>query len=89
MKEFIVEQVVTRFAELPSEWVVFVLSMIPITELRAAIPIGLTVFGLSIPTTWIFAVLGNMAPTIFLIAGLPYLHDWVLRQPFIRSEEHT
>lgn len=71
------------FASFPSEWAVFFLSMIPITELRAAIPIGITVYNLPVLTTWIYAVLGNLAPTVMLLLLMPHMHDWLLKQKCI------
>lgn len=79
MKEIIIQS----FEAFPPEWAVFFLSMVPITELRAAIPIGIEAFELPVIQTWIIAVVGNMIPTIFLLALLPYLHDWVLQQKFL------
>ena len=71
------------FAGMDPELQVFFLSMLPITELRAAVPIGIEALGLSISTTWIMAVLGNMTPTIFILLILPKLHDWLIKQAFI------
>lgn len=72
-----------HIASLPHEWAVFFLAMIPITELRAAIPLGIEAYGLSVPVTWIFAVLGNIFPTIFILLLMPRLHDWVIKQRFL------
>lgn len=71
------------FAGLPHEWAVFFLSMLPITELRASIPIGIEVYGLPVMKTWVIAVLGNMIPTVFILLLIPHLHDWILRQRFV------
>ena len=59
---------------------VFFISMVPIVELRGAIPIGL---GLGLPAlpTYFLCVLGNMLPVPFI-----YLFA---RKFLIRSEEHT
>lgn len=70
------------FQGISPEWAIFFLSMIPITELRAAVPIGLEVYKLSVAKTFIMSVLGNMVPTIFVLLLLPRMHDWVLRQKF-------
>lgn len=70
------------FVGFPPEWAVFWMSMIPITELRGAIPVGLGVYSLSIAKTWIMAVLGNMVPTIFVLLFLPRLHDWLIEKKF-------
>ena len=46
---------------------VFIISMIPVLELRAAIPLGLTTFDLPVWQTVIAAIMGNLAPIPFLI----------------------
>jgi len=74
------------FAGVPHQWAVFLLSMLPITELRASIPIGIEVYRLSAAHTFFFAVAGNLFPTIFILLLMPRLHDWVIRQPFFGSK---
>lgn len=46
---------------------VFLISMVPVLELRAAIPLGITTFSLDVWVTIIVAVLGNIFPVPFLI----------------------
>jgi len=70
------------FVSFPPELAVFFLSMLPITELRAAIPIGIGVYKLPVYVAWGMAVIGNLVPTFFLLLLLPRLHDWLLRQKF-------
>lgn len=70
------------FASIPPEWAVFFLSMLPISELRASIPIGIEGYDLPVITTWILAVLGNILPTILILLLIPRLHDWILKQRF-------
>ena len=45
--------------------------MTPIGELRLAIPVGLTQFGLPIVLVYITAVIGNMIPPLLILYGLP------------------
>ena len=47
---------VAWFSGFSHEWAVFLMSMIPITELRAAIPIGIEVYDLPVWKVWIFAL---------------------------------
>jgi len=47
-------------------WAVFFLSMVPITELRAAIPVGFA-WGLSPLEAFVFGVAGNLIPIPFLL----------------------
>ncbi|MDW7675809.1 MAG: small multi-drug export protein [Bacillota bacterium] len=68
-----VEVLVKFLAGIPLEWQVFILAMIPVTELRAAIPYGITQ-GLLPLTTLTMAAIGNM------LIGLPVL---VLISPII------
>ena len=56
-----------------SELVVFLLSMIPIAELRLAIPLGIGFYNLSVWSTFFWAFLGNIIPIILIIWGLDLL----------------
>jgi len=73
----------TWFASVPPELAVFFLSMLPIVELRAAIPVGLEVYGLPALQVWFIAVVGNLVPIAFLLLAIPHIHDWLLKQKFI------
>ena len=59
---------------------VALLSALPITELRGVIPIALTIYKMPIFSAYIFAVLGNIVPAIFLLLFLKpfseYLRQW-------------
>lgn len=46
---------------------VFIISMIPVLELRAAIPLGITTFQLPVWETVLAAIIGNLVPVPFLI----------------------
>jgi len=56
------------------------LSTLPLTELRGAIPIALTIYKMPAFSAYIFAVLGNIIPAIFLLLFLKpfseYLCQW-------------
>jgi len=56
------------------------ISMLPIAELRGAIPIALTIYKMPVFWAYIFAVLGNIVPAIFLLLFLKpfseYLRQW-------------
>ena len=55
------------------------LSTLPITELRGAIPLALTIYKMSVFPTYIFAVLGNIVPAIFLLLYLKLFSDFLCR----------
>jgi uncharacterized membrane protein len=55
----------------PPELATFILSIVPATELRASLPIGITVLGLDPWVAFFFAVLGNVIPMIIIFLLLP------------------
>ncbi len=60
-------------------WVFFI-SMVPIVELRAAVPIGL---GMGLPTlpTYLVSVLGNMLPVPFILLFAKAVLIWCTKLP--------
>jgi uncharacterized membrane protein len=67
------ECVAQWFAALPKEWVVFVISMLPIVELRGAIPWALSPAmgpALSWSNAYLIAVAGNLMPVIPILRFL-------------------
>ncbi len=55
------------FQILPKELVVFFLSMLPFTELRASIPLAIAGYGLSPVVSFCWAFLGNLVPVALLV----------------------
>lgn len=55
----------------PPELAVFLLATFPVTELRAALPIALTVFDFSIMEAYPLVILGNLVPMLLVFALLP------------------
>jgi uncharacterized membrane protein len=58
---------------------VLLLAMIPIGELRAAIPLGLTHYNLGIIETYLIAVIGNMTPIVFIVFLLEPVSNWLMK----------
>lgn len=54
----------------------FVISMVPVIELRGAIPIGVY-HGLSASTAMIAAILGNLVPVPFIIIFIRKIFKWM------------
>ena len=76
------DYLVNLLADLSVTWQIFLMSMIPVTELRAAIPIGILLEA----TPWqafFWGVLGNLVPIIPLLLLLPLLYGWACRIPFL------
>lgn len=56
--------------------ITFLMAMVPVVELRGAIPYGV-IAGLSVPTAFILAVLGNLAPIPILIVFTRKVFEWL------------
>lgn len=60
----------------PPEIATGLLAMLPVGELRAAIPVGVEVFGLKALHVFIIALIGNSIPAFGIIFGLEALTRW-------------
>ena len=56
---------------------VALISALPISELRGAIPIALTVYQMPVVQAYLFAILGNIIPVIFLLLYLGHFSDFL------------
>lgn len=59
--------------------VTFFISMIPVVELRAGLPYGITL-GLDYPLALTAAVLGNMLPVPFIIVYIRHIFTWARKR---------
>ena len=50
--------------------------MVPVVELRGAIPYGV-IAGLSVPTAFVIAVIGNLVPIPFLVVFTRKVFEWL------------
>lgn len=63
----------------------FLISMVPVIELRGAIPVGVGL-GLSVPAAFLIALLGNMLPVPFIILFIRKIFEWLKSKfPKLRS----
>ena len=60
---------------------VFAMAMVPVVELRGAIPLGVAQ-GLPPLLVYLMAVLGNMVPVPFIILLVRRVFDWLRRGSF-------
>ena len=66
------------------EWATLIIAMLPVVELRGAIPFGIAM-GLSWPVAFILGVIGNMIPVPFVIWFIkPFLNFLRKRKCFAR-----
>ena len=56
--------------------ITFLMAMVPVVELRVAIPYGV-IAGLSVPEAFVLAVLGNLAPIPFLVVFTRKVFEWL------------
>jgi len=64
---------------LSPELVILIISMLPIVELRGAIPIGINLFGLNPIFTFFLSVFGNMLPIIPILLLLKPISNYLMR----------
>ncbi len=62
--------------ELWNHLYVFLISMVPIIELRGAIPVG-AVMGLPLWSNYLVAVLGNLLPVPFILLFIRKILEWM------------
>lgn len=58
---------------MPPEIIVMLISMLPLTELRGAIPVAIGIYKMSIWSALLWSILGNIIPIVFIILGLDLL----------------
>jgi uncharacterized membrane protein len=56
---------------MPNELIVFLLSTLPLTELRASIPLGITIYELSPISALLFSLAGNTLVSLLILLTLP------------------
>ena len=66
------------FNNFPPEIAVFIISMLPISELRGAIPVAIGVYHLNPVETYFLAVIGNMIPVIFILKYLDLISKYLM-----------
>jgi uncharacterized membrane protein len=62
---------------LPPELAVFILAMLPVTELRASIPIGVFVYDLPPIVALVWSILGDLIPAYLILAFLGPVAEWL------------
>ncbi len=67
------ETILYWIEDIPVELATALLAMLPITELRASLPVAITVFGLDPLTALIYSLIGNAVPLLFIFWLLPPL----------------
>ena len=73
------ERIIALFENFPPELATFLISMIPVVEVRGALPFAITQ-GVPIPLAMLLAILGNIFPVIFIVLGLEKVSDFLIKR---------
>jgi uncharacterized membrane protein len=63
--------------------------MLPILELRGAIPLGIAVYNLSPQTAFFVSVLGNFTAALIILLVLPLIVDWLMAKSYFLNRFFT
>lgn len=67
------------FKNFPPELATALIAMVPIAELRAALPVALAVYKLPLLTAFFWSVLGNMLPIFFIVWLIRPVVDFLMK----------
>ncbi len=65
------------FEGFPKELATFLIALIPVTELRAAIPVAYRQFGLSAFSAWFWSVAGTYVAMVLIVTILDPISRWL------------
>jgi uncharacterized membrane protein len=74
-----IENLVQLFSNLPKEIAIILISALPVSELRGAIPVGVGIYKFSIIKTFILALIGNLSIVIPFLWFLNNLHVYFMK----------
>ncbi|MCK4525039.1 MAG: small multi-drug export protein [Candidatus Andersenbacteria bacterium] len=66
------------FNNFPPELATFIISMLPISELRGAIPVAIGVYHLNPIEAYFLAVIGNIIPVVFILKYLEPVSEYLM-----------
>lgn len=61
------ELIIAWFSSFPKELATFLIALIPVTELRAAIPLAIKVYGLTPLAAWFYSVAGTFFAMVLIV----------------------
>ena len=67
----------------PAELIIFLISMVPILELRGGILAG-TLLGVDWPIAYLICVIGNLLPIPFILLFIRKIFDWIRNTRFVK-----
>ena len=67
----------------PAELIIFLISLLPILELRGGILAG-TLLGVDWPIAYLICVIGNLLPIPFILLFIRKIFDWMRNTRFVK-----
>ncbi len=77
------DTLVNFVANFPNELAVILLSVIPVAELRFAIPFAILNYGMPPALAFLYACIGNLLPVPFIILFIRKIFDWMKKFKFL------
>ena len=78
--------IIGLFSNFPRELATFLIAFIPVTELRASIPLAINVYGLSPFTAWFYSVAGTYFVMMLIVFLLSPIANFLSRYiPFFKK----
>lgn len=62
--------IISWFVNFPKELATFLIAIIPVTELRASIPLAIKIYGLNPFAAWFYSVLGTYFAMVLIVIAL-------------------
>ena len=78
-----IDKILKFLSVLTKELYIFIISLLPIVELRGSVPVGAAI-GLPFYTNYIVSVIGNLLPVPFVLLLMPKIIDFMARFRFFR-----
>jgi len=66
------------FNNFPPELATFIISMLPVSELRGAIPVAIGVYNLDPIQAYFLAIIGNIIPVVFILKYIDPISEYLM-----------
>lgn len=73
------EIIISWFSSFPKELATFLIAIIPVTELRVALPLAYKIYGLSAWSAWLWSVLGTFFAMVLIVTILDPIAGFLSR----------
>jgi uncharacterized membrane protein len=71
---------IDTFQSLPPFIATFLIAMLPVSELRGAIPVAILIYDTPWPLAMVIAIAGNMLPVYFLLLFFEVVANWLMKR---------